>query len=434
MHFVARRLRYLHSRGLLALVTSLVFTAAPLALAAQAPDRTNAPSRPAPVPNATERRTRPGPWDSDVLVHRVTTDGRTEKLATFERAGVPTLSRLKDGRLIAAHQHFPENDDDDGFDKVAVRFSSDEGRTWSAAKVIQLAGLPDGLRFPFDPTLVPLPDGRVRLYFTSVQGRTFEQSTPAIYSAVSSDGLRYTVEPGVRFGVEGRIVIDCAVVLHNGRFHLYAPDNGPAGKKAGPRDPGVENEAVKPEDRPREGVGYHATSQDGLSFTREPDVQIEGRRRWLGNAQSDGKLITFYGTGNPGRPGQPGGAVWLGTSDDGQRWRLLEAQARIPGADPGAVSLRDGSLLVAATGGPRPGTASAERGLENSGRPDRARRENPSPEFQPRIPPLIQALDLNGDGEISAGEIEKAPDSLRKADQNKDGKLSGEELRLPRVR
>ncbi len=172
-----------------------------------------------------ERRNLPGPWDQDVLVCRVGTNAVAERLTIFERAGVATLTRLNDGRLITAHQHFPENDEGN-FDKVAVRFSSDEGRTWSKPAVIQVVGLPEGMRFPFDPTLAPLPDGRVRLYFTSVRGRRIDKQPPAIYSAVSSNGIDYAVEPGVRFAVEGRIVIDCAVVLHKGVFHLYAPDNG----------------------------------------------------------------------------------------------------------------------------------------------------------------------------------------------------------------
>lgn len=124
-----------------------------------------------------------------------------------------------------AHQHFPENDEGN-FDKVAVRFSSDEGRTWTPAQVIQLDGFPEGMRFPFDPTLVPLPDGRIRLYFTSIHGRRLEEDIPAIYSAISADGVHYTFEPGIRFGIAGRLVIDCAVVLHQGVYHLFSPDNG----------------------------------------------------------------------------------------------------------------------------------------------------------------------------------------------------------------
>src|SRR5205823_4987995 len=75
-------------------------------------------------------RNGPGPWDNDVVVYRVGGGGEAEKVATFERAGVPTVARLKDGRLMAAFQHFPQ-EDNRNFDRVAVRFSSDEGRSWS---------------------------------------------------------------------------------------------------------------------------------------------------------------------------------------------------------------------------------------------------------------------------------------------------------------
>ena len=78
---------------------------------------------------------------ADVIAYRVSASGAVEKVATFERAGVPTIARMKDGRLIVAHQHFPENDRE-SFDKVAVHFSSDDGKTWGAAQVIQVAGLP----------------------------------------------------------------------------------------------------------------------------------------------------------------------------------------------------------------------------------------------------------------------------------------------------
>ena len=284
-------------------------------------------------------RSRSGPWNNDVCVYRIGNSGTIEKLASFERAGVPTVARLKDGRLIAAHQHFSENNDVD-FDKVAVHFSSDEGKSWTAAQIIRIDGLSEGMRFPFDPTLVPLPDGRVRLYFTSLKGRLFEEDRPAIYSAVSSNGIDYKVEPGVRFGIEGRPVIDCAVVLHQGVFHLYAPDNSIGGF------PGEGGQTrLRPKDVPRSGTGYHATSKDGLQFTRQPDVQIEGGCRWLGSAQSDGKLLTFFGTGEPG--------IWMATSEDGQRWKLKEHRLPLGGADPGAVRLRNSDWLFLVTGPPR---------------------------------------------------------------------------------
>ncbi len=321
------------------------------------PPRRNEPrngfgQNPPPPPNNFDGQPAPqnfnnadGPWNRDVIAYRVSPNGEVTKAATFERAGVPTIARLKDGRLIVAHQHFPENDREN-FDKVAVHFSSNDGKTWTAPQVIQVAGLPEGMRFPFDPTLVPLPDGRVRLYFTGNMGRTFQRSTPAIHSAISQDGVNYTYETGVRFAVDGRAVIDCAVVLHQGVFHLFAPDNGTG------QNPGQRRGNEPAADRPREGVGYHATSKDGLNFTRVDDVQIEGRRSWLGNAQSDGKLITFYGTGegmSTAAGGRPRGAFWMATSADGKSWKQI-ANPAIGGGDPGAVKTQDGGLLVVITG------------------------------------------------------------------------------------
>lgn len=351
-----------------------------------------------------------GPWDNDVLVYRVDRSGRVEQLATFPRAGVPALARLGDGRLIAAHQNFPE-DDASAFDKVAVRFSSDEGRTWTPATTIRLMGLPDGRRAPFDPTLVPLPDGRVRLYFTSGRGPRDEQDLPAIYSAVSTNGVDFTVEPGRRFGIDGRPVIDCAVVLHDGVFHLFAPDNGTPLRTA-PGQPGGPP--------PAEGIGYHATSRDGLTFAREDDVRVDGRRRWLGGAVSDGTTITFFGTGDSGNPGpprlgppigpttmpaaprpvgpagQPRGGIWMATSRDGDKWRVGNAPA-VPGADPGAVAARDGGWIFVVTGPPRSGTASAGRmGALQPGDAPRPTPPAPGLDAGPRNHRLVLATSPDG--------------------------------------
>lgn len=47
-------------------------------------------------------------------------------------------------------------------------------------------------------------------------------------------------------------------------------------------------------------------------------------------------------------------------------------------------------------------------------------------------PPLITALDANGDGVIDAGEIANASEALKKLDKNGDGKLTQEECMPPR--
>jgi len=60
----------------------------------------------------------------------------------------------------------------------------------------------------------------------------------------------------------------------------------------------------------------------------------------------------------------------------------------------------------------------------------------PGGRFLPPIDPLIQRLDANSDGEISAEEIAKAHEALKTLDLNKDGQLTFEELRpgFPRSR
>ena len=299
----------------------------PQATTAVPPSPPPATTRPAPTPD----RSKPGPWDNDVIVTRIGTDGRQERLATFERAGVPTAARLQDGRLVAAYQSFPA-DDERNFDRVAVRFSSDEGRTWSGPEPIVVEGVGAGLGRPFDPTLVPLPDGRVRLYFTSNRNANNARSVPAIYSAISADAIHYAFEPGVRFAVEGRVAIDCAVALRDGVFHLIVPDNGTLDDLAA---------ADARSAPPRGGTGYHAISRDGLTFERLADIGLTGGDRWLGNLVSDGGRLVFFGTG----PGP-----WPVASADGVTWARSATGAQLAGADPGAVKLKDGSWLVIATG------------------------------------------------------------------------------------
>ncbi len=49
------------------------------------------------------------------------------------------------------------------------------------------------------------------------------------------------------------------------------------------------------------------------------------------------------------------------------------------------------------------------------------------------VNPLAEALDLNHDGIIEAEELAKASESLKKLDQNGDGKLTPDEFRPPRL-
>jgi len=51
---------------------------------------------------------------------------------------------------------------------------------------------------------------------------------------------------------------------------------------------------------------------------------------------------------------------------------------------------------------------------------------------RPPPPPIVAALDLNGDGIIDASEIAQATESLKKLDKNGDGQLTPDEYLPPR--
>ncbi|HEY3853064.1 MAG TPA: hypothetical protein VGO67_01570 [Verrucomicrobiae bacterium] len=55
----------------------------------------------------------------------------------------------------------------------------------------------------------------------------------------------------------------------------------------------------------------------------------------------------------------------------------------------------------------------------------------PGPDGKRPVPPIVAALDTNGDGIIDSTELANASASLLKLDKNGDGKLTPDEYRLP---
>ncbi len=264
-----------------------------------------------------------GPWNRDLYLAESADGLRFGGARRFvERAGVPCVLRDRSGRLVAVFQWFPMSGSERlaGFDRVAVAFSADDGRTWSTPRTVEVTGLPEGYQRPYDPTLVQLEDGRFRLYFTS-QPRGERGAT---YSAVSGDALRYTFEPGARFQDPGRAVVDASLARLDGKWHLFAPV-----------------EAVP-------GRAYHAVSPEGLAFTRLPDIQLPGSDSWIGNPGPAGGGLRFYGSGI--------GGGWSAFSRDGAAWKL-DSGSRGLGGDPCVVETRDARWLALYTGDLRPDAA-----------------------------------------------------------------------------
>lgn len=275
-----------------------------------------------PPPAATTRPRQPrnpnrGPWDNDLQMSESAAGAQdfSPPKPFVERAGTATIARDKDGHLVAAFQWFPV-DQPQSFDRIAVITSSDDGKTWDKPRTVTFEGLPDGSIRPSDPALVALDDGRLRLYFTSYAPGAHDSAT---FSAVSSDDVMFTVEPGARFAVDGHQVVDPTVAKLGKTWHYFAPI---------PR---------------QQGKGYHATSEDGLTFKRIDDASVEGERRWLGCASTEGDHLSFYGTARN---------LWMATSSDGSTWALKE-DLKIRGADPAVIITKDGRRLMILTGPPR---------------------------------------------------------------------------------
>jgi hypothetical protein len=256
------------------------------------------------------------PWNNDLVISE-SRDGRTfdatERRVFVERGGVPCVMRDGKDRLLAVFQWFPF-ERREAFDRVAVVISEDEGKTWSKPEPIAVEGLPEGAQRPFDPTLVLLQDGKLRLYFTCT---TPQRRIPGIYSAISDDGVKYRFEEGMRFGVEGKKVIDPAIARFRGKWHLISPADGP------------------------EPIAHHAVSDDGLTYERLEDVEVPVRGSWIGNLVAEGEHLHFYGSG--ARQG------WMAQSNDGAKWEVLTAELRV-GGDPAPIKRKDGSWFAVATG------------------------------------------------------------------------------------
>lgn len=280
------------------------------------------PSAPVPTPAQKQNGQAPGwqevesqnpngPWARD-LAFATSEDGTAFTPAgTFaDRAGVPSLARMADGRLVAAFQWFPQ--DDTAWDKVAVSFSSDDGDTWTDPEPIVVDGLPDGFQRPFDPTVVAADDGTLRLFFTSSDDMPGPDGMTEIYAATSEDGLAYTFER-LAFSVEGARVFDSAATIFKTRWHLLAPlhDTG----------------------------SYHATSDDGVTFVRQSDI---GPSTWntAGNLVAFGDVMRFYGGPKDQVP-----AMWYSETSDGTSWSE-PVSTGLRGGDPAVVARKDGSFLM----------------------------------------------------------------------------------------
>jgi hypothetical protein len=238
-----------------------------------------------------------------------------------DSSGVPSAVRWKGDTLVSVFQWFRQPIGSPTWDRVAAKFSFDNGAHWTSPTPIIINGIPGNYQRPFDPTLVVLPSGDLRLYFSSSQGLPPPGLDSSIntYSAISVDGVNYAFEPNPRVDHPTRRVIDPAVVLFNGSWHYSSPVGAP-----------------------QEGA-YHYTSADGLSFSPQNNYPSDNTHNWTGNflVQSNTQL-RFYGSG---------ARIWYSTSPDALIWNSY-VTTNIIGGDPTTVKLSPSSYLMIYVGPP----------------------------------------------------------------------------------
>ena len=267
-------------------------------------------------PTKKDNKPRFNPYQNDLFFFESTKQDFTNptiKIKIAERAHVPNLLIRSSGEIIAYFQWFPHgrkecNSKVHWYDSTGF-VKSKNGQTWTAPRFISISEVPsnltDKMGVPMDPSAIELKDGKIRLYFTIEDSIDPAKALAKIYSAISDDGQNFYFEPGTRFEVEGHDVRDPTIAYVANAYHLYIPQfRG-------------------------NGMGYHALSDDGISFQRQDDVRLSsGKGDWLGGASSDGKSLYFFGSPN-----------WVARTENGTNWK--QAREHQLGPDPG-IGFRGG--------------------------------------------------------------------------------------------
>ena len=255
-----------------------------------------------------------GPWVYELIAkksksHRFNKYGKS----VIKGAHVPTITE-KGEKLYLYYQWFPKDEEFlHWFDHIGVSITTDYGSSWSKPTGINIVGVPErvfGRRTrPMDPCAVTLSDGRIRLYFTLEPFGPHDKllGDAQIHSAISTDGISFAYEPGVRLAIANVDLRDPAVVYFKNQWHLYVPN------------------------QKNNGDGYYAVSQDGVSFSRKKNVKNGKKGNWLGNATVFKGKINFFGT------------VWRAISNNGFDWNTGMSTL---GPDPAVVFLKNGSWFT----------------------------------------------------------------------------------------
>lgn len=261
------------------------------------------------------------PWTNPLMMAWSNNGITFETPSVFQdSSGVPSAIRWKGDTLVCAFQWARQPVGSSTWDKVAVKFSYDNGETWTDPQTIIVNGLPANYQRPFDPALALLSNDSIRIYFSSSNGMPppGQDSLINTYSAKSGDGIHYFFEPAPRVDHPTRRLIDPAVIRFNNAWHYESPKGAP-----------------------QEGA-FHYISPDGIHFSQVSDIVSDPMHNWTGNylVNNPGDL-RFYGTGVPG--------IWFNSSPNGGIWTGY-TNTNLAGGDPTVVKVGSDNYLMIYTG------------------------------------------------------------------------------------
>ena len=249
-----------------------------------------------------------GPY-RDKIAYATSTDLLTwvdSEVVLAEHASVPGAI-YKEGIIYV---YFVDVSVDGIPERTGLITSDDEGTTWSDIDYVTFNGIGDMV--PVDPCPFLLDDGRIRLYYYDInEGRqqmTLEMENK-MYSAISSDGITFDHEEGVRFtSVDA---YDPDVIKVNDTWRMYVGNI-------------AENKVIS------------ATSTNGLDFTEEGTALTGGA---VPDVFYKDDLYYLYTAG-----------IDISTSTDGATFakttNRFESSINTMTADPSVIELNDGTYLM----------------------------------------------------------------------------------------
>ena len=199
--------------------------------------------------------------DPDVAID---SDGPLDVVRTL----TPNVVRMGGGYRMYYHGLGPERPNADSKGYILSAFSTD-AEQWEKEPGVRMdAGGEGAEHYIWSPDVIPLADGRYRMYYEGKTEQAGGGVKAAIISSISNDGLLWEREPGIRLAGENTsylaprcLHLDMAAGQGGCRYRLYAsaypyPDALPS---AG----AFNNRNI-----------VSAISQDGLLFELEPGVRI----------------------------------------------------------------------------------------------------------------------------------------------------------------